>query len=519
MCLLVFLLFVTLILLSPMIISKNYLRDISQSKEEYEYYYDFDEFLKYLEMNKKKQTEKFYLTYKGKNLDSTENKQNIIIIFKKKIDVNDLNSIQIEGISYDIKDRIPELHAVLLDTKRNDLCELIDKINNIKDVEYVEPNHYRFLSFQPNDPLWNESWGHKLINCEKAWDISTKMDCSWLTIIDTGIDCDHEDLRSAKIYQWDFIENDSTADDDTKTGHGTNVTGIAIARINNSIGLAGIIGNFPNIEVLKIFDQNKRTTVWLILKAVVYSIIAHTPYFPSVICMSFGGENYNLIENSLLDQLRKGIKGIIFVSAVGNSGTTNRVDFPAAYDSVIAVGAINNTSCLCSYPGHWGSNYNSKKRQVDLVAPGIDIITTIDEDNFGRKYGYFSGTSAATAYVAGVATLWYGARAAKMGYRHRKNEPERCESALFSNAKTVGDKDPFKYGHGMVDAYNSISRHRLVQIHNRTSFFELCAYIFSMKTILQKEFFNRYISTNGFLYKIFINIIYDKKIKEMFFGG
>ena len=509
MWLLSFLLLLTLTLFSPLINSKNYLTNIYQSEEQYKEYYDFDEFLKYLEMNKKKQSEK---------LNLTANKQDLIVIFKEKIDVKELNNIEIEGISYDIRDKIPELHAVLIDTKRNNMCELIDKIYNNKDVEYVEPNHYRFLNFQPNDPLWDESWGHKLINCEKAWDIPTKMDCSWLTIIDTGIDCDHEDLRSAKIFQWDFIENDSTADDDTKTGHGTNVTGIAIARINNSIGLAGIIGNFPNIEVLKIFNQDKRTTVWLILKAVVYSIIAHTPYFPSVICMSFGGENYNLIENSLFDQLRKGVKGIIFVSAVGNSGTTNRVDFPAAYDSVIAVGAIDNSSCLCSYPGNWGSNYNSKKRQVDLVAPGIDIITTIDEDNLGMKYGYFSGTSAATAYVAGVAALWYGARAAKMGYRHRKNEPNRCESALFSNAKVVDDKDPFKYGYGMVDAYNSISSYRSVQTHNRT-FFEHQEHIFSMRRMLQKEFIDRYISTNGFLYMTIINNIYDKNIKEMFLGG
>jgi hypothetical protein len=515
---LIFLFFVTFILLLPLINSANFVLNISKSEKTYEDNYDFDEFLKYLEMNKKNQSEKLNLIYKERTFNSASNKQDLIIIFKKKIDVKELVSIEIDGIYYDINDRIPELHAVLLDTKRNDLCEFIDKIYDIKDVECVEPNHYRFLSFQPNDPLWDESWGHILINCNKAWDIPTEMDYSWLTIIDTGIDCDHEDLKSAKIYQWDFIENDVTADDDTNTGHGTNVTGIAMARINNSIGLAGIIGNSPNIEVLKIFDQNKRTTVWLILKAIVYSIISHAPYFPSVICMSFGGENYNLIENSLLDQLRNGIKGIIFVSAVGNSGTTNRIDFPAAYDSVIAVGAINNSGCLCSYPGDWGSNYNSKKRQVDLVAPGINIITTTDENNFGKKYGYFSGTSAATAYVAGVAALWYGARAAKMKYRNRRNEPDRCESALFSNAKAVDDKDPFKYGHGMVDAYQSISRHKLVKRQNRTKFFMLCSNIFSMQRILQKNVIIRLLLTNEFLYGQIINNIYNKNIKKDILG-
>jgi hypothetical protein len=511
---LIFLFFVSFIILSPLINSTSKLIDISKYEEAYEGEYNFDEFLKYLEMNKKKQSETLKLKYKEKNLDSTENTEDLIIIFKKKIDVKELNSIKIEGISYYINDKIPELHAVLLDTKRNDMYDFIDKIGKIKDVECVQPNHYRFLSYQPDDPLWDESWGHKLINCDKAWDIPTNMDCTWLTIIDTGIDCDHEDLRSAKIYQWDFIENDGTADDDTNTGHGTNVTGIAMSRINNSIGLAGIIGNSPNIEVLKIFNQNKRTTVWLILKSILYSMLAHAPYFPSVICMSFGGENYNLIENSLMDQLRNGIKGIIFVSAVGNSGTTNRVDFPAAYESVIAVGAINSSGCLCSYPGDWGSNYNSKKREVDLVAPGINIITTINEDTLKEKYGYFSGTSAATAYVAGVAALWYGARAAKMSYRHRKNEPDRCESALFSNSKELDDNNRFKYGYGMVDAYQTISCYKSVKKYNRTKFFELCLNIFSIQRIIQNNVIIRLLLTNEFLYSIIINNIDDINIKK-----
>ncbi len=514
--------FLVLISISPAIISYNLIdsnennsKNISKKNN-----FDFNEFRKYLRKNKQKQSYYYNSIYKRDYSNETiydpkitnYSSNEIIVVFKDFINVNELEKINVEGIWYDIEDRIPQLHAALLKINRIDAIGFIEKIERKNYIECAEINHLRFLNYVPNDPYWNESWGHKKINCDKAWDLPSKMKYAWLTILDTGIDADHEDLKSANVYQWDFIENDGTADDDTGTGHGTNITGIALARINNSIGIAGIAGNSPHIEVLKIFDKFKVTTTWIIIKAIIYSIVAHFPNYPSIICMCFGNKDYSFIEQSLFDTLRFGNMGILFIAAVGNSGCSNRIDFPAGYNSVIAVGAINESGILCRYPGNWGSNYNKNKREVDIVAPGIDIITTTDSDILGKKYGYFSGTSAATAYISGVAALWYGARATIKGYKNRKNEPDKCEKALFSNAQSVGDKDPYKYGHGLVNAYETIPKVKSNTEKSKINILKYFLLNFPLFNKISKNILIKVLSTNDFLNGLVINnYIYKEK--------
>jgi hypothetical protein len=482
--------------------------------------FDFNEFIKYLQKNIEKQNnflnnEYHKLTTIIDSKPSAFSSDGIIIIFKENVNVNHIKKFTIDSISYDIIDKIPQLHAILLDNKKGEFSELIEKIKTRDDLIFADINHFRYLHYEPNDPYWNESWGHKKINCDRAWDFPAKMNLACLIILDSGIDADHEDLKSANIYQWDFIENDGTADDDTGTCHGTNVAGIALARINNNIGLAGVAGESPQIEVFKIFDEFKRTTVWLIIKSIIFSVIVHPPFGPSVVCMCFGNEEYNLIEASLLDTLRYGYYKTLFVSSVGNSGSSNRIDFPAGYKSVIAVGAINKSGCLCRYPGSWGSSYNKNKREVDIVAPGIDIITTTDEDILNKKYGFFSGTSAAAAYVGGVAALWYGARAAVKGYKQRRNEPDQCEKALFSNAITLGDKDPYKYGHGMVDAYGTIPKLKSNKEKYRFVYKRDMILNFLMFEKNYKNIFIKILLTNDFLNRLMI-INYINQLKKTF---
>ena len=470
--------------------------------------FDYNDFKKYIIKNKMyykarynfQKIECFSYNCKRYRPSFIEEKDNIIIIFDENVDVKTIDELQVNGITYQIIDKIPKLHAVLIQTFKEDNLDLIKTLESIDNVVCAEENYYRYLSYSPNDPYWNESWGHRLINCEKAWDQSYNLDLCWLTILDTGIDADHEDLRSANIYQWDIIENDGTADDDTNTGHGTNVTGIALARLNNNLGISGVAGDIPNIEVIKIFDSSKKTSVWLILKALIYSISANIFYDPSIICMCFGSQEFSIIEKSLIDVLRFGTNQILFIAAVGNSGCSNRVDYPAGYKSVLSVGAINESGWLCRYPGNWGSNYNKKSRDVDLVAPGINIITTTDKDITEKNYGYFCGTSAATAYVLGVAALWYGVRAYIRNYKKYKNEPDRCTEALIKGCKSVGDNDCYKYGYGLVDAYETMPKNR-----SKNKFFEDNKNFESPFKKIYNYILIKKIYTNDFLYRL--NII------------
>ncbi len=87
--------------------------------------------------------------------------------------------------------------------------------------------------------------------------------------------------------------------------------------------------------------------------------------------------------------------GVMVIAAAGNNGSPN-VLYPAAYDSVIAVGAVDRNLQRSSF-----SNYGAG---IDLWGPGRDILAT-DTDG---GYRLMSGTSFAAPYVAGVAALERG---------------------------------------------------------------------------------------------------------------
>lgn len=383
-------------------------------------------------------------------------KDTVLVRFNETVNIDEIDHLEVDGKSYAITNKFPMLKVAVIEVADVDLFEFIEKIEKRDDIKSAGLDDLRWLCDGPNDPYYQNGsqWGLKAIRCDKAWNIKRKMGLTWITILDTGIDADHEDLKSANIHQWDIIDDDGIANDITGTGHGTEMTGIVLARMNNGKGIAGIAGDAPNIEMIKIFDITGFTTVSLIIEAFEYALF-RPQLPPSIILMCFGGNKLNKLERELCAEIAW-VWEILFIAAVGNDGLEYEILYPARNEGVVAVGAINEDLLLCRYPGNWGSNYNLSNKDVDLVAPGENIVTTSNTDVTGRKYEYVSGTSAAAAHVAGVAALWYGARAAKKHYLVRKNELSECRHALYSNARLVGDKDPYKYGHGLVDAYGSI---------------------------------------------------------------
>lgn len=106
----------------------------------------------------------------------------------------------------------------------------------------------------------------------------------------------------------------------------------------------------------------------------------------NVINLSLGSEGDSTMLHNLIRSASQ--KGIVFFAAAGNEPVTTPY-YPAAYPEVTAVTAGNRQGQIASYA--------NRGAFVDVVAPGSSVV------NFNGQAWFVSGTSAATAYITGMA--------------------------------------------------------------------------------------------------------------------
>jgi subtilisin family serine protease len=132
-------------------------------------------------------------------------------------------------------------------------------------------------------------------------------------------------------------------------------------------------------------------------------------------------------------------KGVAVVSAVGNDGPTGKPSYPAAFESVIAVTAVDAASRLYSQA--------TRGAFVDVAAPGVDIMSTAP----GNRTQIFSGTSAATAFASGAVALLL---------RQRPTLTQTDLTALLrQTARDLGTTGPdAEFGYGLLDVCRALAR-------------------------------------------------------------
>jgi thermitase len=256
---------------------------------------------------------------------------------------------------------------------------------------------------------------------------------------------------------WDFVDDDEDdahaepSQDDLLPGgpnHGTATASVIVSGRGPAAGAPAtpfVSGVAPKAKLvpLRVSNSVVHFSMRRLRKAIEY---ATSEGFP-VLSMSLGGPFPSW---RLHDAIREAERsGMILVAAAGNSIPFHAVVWPARYSEVVAVAACNVDEKPWS-----GSSYGGS---IDVTAPGesvwralVDTDTT-GPDRFRVERG--SGTSYATANVAGVAALWlsyHGWDDLKQKYGEHLTDAFRW--MLDRTSKKSDDLDEDDFGAGIVDA-------------------------------------------------------------------
>lgn len=338
-------------------------------------------------------------------------------------------------------------------------------------IVWAEPNYIVQPMAVPNDPLYREQWHYPFINLPQAWDITTGSDDVVVAVIDSGVLLNHPDLSGNAIAGYDFVSTLSSAGDGdgidndptdpgepTQSGrsfHGTHVAGTIAARTNNGVGVSGVSwgASLMHLRALGLLGG----TTFDINNAVRYAagldnVSGTTPPIKAdIINASYSGTQYSQSAFETYQAARA--QGVIVVAAAGNAGN-NRLNYPASYDGVISVSAVNRQLNL--------ANYSSYGQHVDIAAPGGETLYSVSNgvlSTWGKEvngvnessYTSIQGTSMASPHVAGVIAL--------MKSVYPELTPTDVDNLSLSGELTydIGEqgRDDF-FGHGVIDAYRAV---------------------------------------------------------------
>jgi subtilisin family serine protease len=286
-------------------------------------------------------------------------------------------------------------------TTREQILDMVRDAQEIDGILFLEPSVIYKGSYVPNDPMWNQQWGPYAIYADVAWDYGVGGN-SWnvLGVVDDAVDWLHQDLFDMVWYGYDygFMDGNPTPDG-SEQNHGTHVTGTMSAKINNGVGIAGMVNDtvyFAKVTDNTYFTQNGAYSDAAIIDAM-YDMAEIDRI--TVINLSLGGGAPSFASESAYNYAWN--NGKLPIVASGNE-SMSAVSYPAAYPACMAVGALGtsgNNIYLAPY-----SNYGD---QQEVSAPGGDtgtgfgIVSTL----LNNTYGPFQGTSMACPHVAGLAGL------------------------------------------------------------------------------------------------------------------
>lgn len=275
------------------------------------------------------------------------------------------------------------------------------------------------------------TYGVSMIQAPEVSDAATGNQT--VCIIDTGYDSTHEDLPSGGNVTGAVVNTLNTPYDigdwfEDSYGHGTHVFG-TIAALGNNLGYEGILpSNLAHYHHVKVVHHKGYWRFWG--SDLIAGLAECQNADATVVNMSLAGTEQSETEKEAMQQAYE--SGLLLVAAGGNFGS-EQAFYPASYDSVIAVGAIDEN--------HNAWQFTQRNEQIELVAPGVGVRSTLPNN----QYRAWDGSSVATPHVTGVAALVWS--------QFPTCSNSRIRLALRESALDLGaaGKDD-AYGYGVVQA-------------------------------------------------------------------
>jgi subtilisin family serine protease len=317
----------------------------------------------------------------------------------------------------------------------------------------LQPNYILSGALEPNDPLFHAQWALDRTKVPEAWNVTLGSSDVTVAVIDSGYDPTQVELppnlwpgnasqkgpgrafceETAKLYGaslyckltgpeyrsvpyprlYSILGCDPDNVNDC-TGHGTAMAGLIGARTNDRLRIAGTNWHVRLMILKALGGPNDRGSVFDVAEAIRFA----AEHGATIISLSLGGrppddKPRQALLNAIIEVSGLDDQALVVVAA-GNENLdlglhSTNLFFPASfkkthpcgdlnwcYENLVVVGATDSKDRKASF-----SNFG--KKVVDLGAPGVAILTTGLEKDWG--VAEITGTSASTALVAGAAAL------------------------------------------------------------------------------------------------------------------
>ena len=362
-----------------------------------------------------------------------------------------------------------------------DFDDLFARAKKVELIEHIQRNGLSRMNRIPNDPMFSEQrFIFDMINAPQAWELETGSEQVIVAVIDSGILLlpdlqDNVFINEAELPEnydrsrfiddwinkreiprsgvdsdgngfvddwmgWNFVDAPSMAhvaqgrfigrcnDVTDDLFHGTHVSGIIASDTNNGVGIAGTAWNIRLLPIRAGFRAAGGG--YLQADDTAAAILYATNMGANIINCSWGSTEYSQIIRDAIDYAVD--RGVIVVAAAGNTWTYG-VNYPAKFNNVIAVGAVDNNKRRA-----WFSSYGP---ELDVVAPGVNILSTWNESiNYNRQ----NGTSMAAPFVSGAIALLLS--------REPGLDVFQVRERLIASSEPLGASSfDFQFGHGLLN--------------------------------------------------------------------